>query len=83
MAAGCPIVATDVGGNHTAVIHGENGSLVTPADSRALASEIVKLLQDEQMRKRYVSKGLDLLRTKFSSQIMTAQYESLYMMGRR
>ncbi len=82
MAAGCAIVATDVGGNHTAVIHGENGSLVAPKDSKALAREIIRVLRDEHLRSNYISKGLELFSTKFSSETMTAQYQDLYMAGR-
>ncbi|MCW8909310.1 MAG: glycosyltransferase family 4 protein, partial [Gammaproteobacteria bacterium] len=49
MASGCPIVATDVGGNSQAITHGENGSLVESENPEGLAKEVVKLLGDENL----------------------------------
>jgi glycosyltransferase involved in cell wall biosynthesis len=43
MAAGLPVVATDVGGNREAVIDGEGGSIVQPSDPAALAHAVVNL----------------------------------------
>jgi glycosyltransferase involved in cell wall biosynthesis len=40
MAAGCPVVATDVGGVAEVVRHGETGLLVRPRDEAALADAI-------------------------------------------
>jgi glycosyltransferase involved in cell wall biosynthesis len=79
MAAGCPIVATDVGGTRMAVTHGESGSLVESKNPGALAREIVRLLGDEQLRNKYAEKGLELFRSNFTAQTMTAQYEKLYL----
>jgi glycosyltransferase involved in cell wall biosynthesis len=79
MAAGCPIVATNVGGNHMAVVHGENGSLVEPGNPAALAQEIIRVLDDEQLRSRYVKRGRELFASRFTAKVMTAQYENLYL----
>src|SRR4029450_5279563 len=46
MAAGRPIVATDVGGVRDAVRDGENGLLVPPGDSTAFAAALRRLLAD-------------------------------------
>jgi glycosyltransferase involved in cell wall biosynthesis len=46
LAAGRPIVATAVGGNVEAIIQGENGFLVPPDDSEALATRMLTLLKD-------------------------------------
>jgi glycosyltransferase involved in cell wall biosynthesis len=46
MAAGAPTVATRVGGTPEAIVDGETGMLVPPADSPALADAIVHLLSD-------------------------------------
>jgi glycosyltransferase involved in cell wall biosynthesis len=79
MAAECPIVATDVGGNHMAITHGESGSLVESKNPEALAAEIMRVLGDEQLRSRYAKRGLELFRTNFTALAMTAQYEKLYL----
>lgn len=44
MAAGKPVVATAIGGTDEAVIHGETGLLVPPADPAALAQAIQTVL---------------------------------------
>jgi glycosyltransferase involved in cell wall biosynthesis len=46
MASGKPIVASNVGGIPDLVRHGETGYLVPPADEKALADNIKKLLAD-------------------------------------
>jgi glycosyltransferase involved in cell wall biosynthesis len=78
MAAGCPIIATDVGGNASAIRHGVNGSLVPPASPRALASEILDLMTDPGKRRRYAENGLNIFENEFSVQAMVAHYEMLY-----
>jgi glycosyltransferase involved in cell wall biosynthesis len=79
MSAGCPIIATNVGGNHVAVINGESGTIVEPKNSIALAEEIIRLLGDEQLRNRYAKRGQELFTTRFTAQVMTSQYENLYL----
>jgi glycosyltransferase involved in cell wall biosynthesis len=46
MAAGVPVVATDVGGTAEAVEHGTTGLIVPPRDSERLAAAIGELLRD-------------------------------------
>lgn len=79
MAAGCPIVATNVGGNSLAIKHGENGSLVESMNPAILADEVIFLLKDVKLRAQYVNKGYEIIRNKFSARIMTKQYEKLYL----
>jgi len=78
MAAGCPIVATDVGGNFTVIKNKYNGSLFEPKRPDLLASEIIRVLSDKQTISRYINNSLDIFRKKFSAEIMTRQYEKLY-----
>jgi glycosyltransferase involved in cell wall biosynthesis len=52
MAAGVPVLSTDVGGVGDLVAHGETGWLVPPGDPAALARGIERLLGDPALRRR-------------------------------
>src|SRR5206468_6327810 len=52
MAAGKPVVATDVGGVMDAVVEGETGALVPPRAPVALANAIEQLLLHPERRRR-------------------------------
>lgn len=51
-AAGLPIVTTDVPGCTHVVRNGENGILVPPGDSEALAQALERLIRDSTLRQR-------------------------------
>ena len=50
MAAGLPVVATAVGGVPEAVVDGETGLLVAPRDAPALASALLRLARNPEVR---------------------------------
>ena len=52
MAAGAPILATDLPSLREVLRHGENAWLVKPGDPRALAEGMDRLLQDLSLRDR-------------------------------
>lgn len=79
MAAGCPIIATDVGGNGSAVNHERTGLLVPPESSEALAQAIVELLDKPALRRQYADAAQLLFERDFSAKSMTARYEELYL----
>lgn len=57
LAAGCVVIATDFGG--PAEILSENaGVLVPPEDSRAVADQIERLVDDPTVRRAYATRGL-------------------------
>ncbi|MEO7157829.1 MAG: glycosyltransferase [Vicinamibacterales bacterium] len=65
MAMGQAVVGTRAGGIPEAVIPGETGLLVEPADSKALAAAIVALLKDADKRKQYGEAGLKRVAKQF------------------
>lgn len=79
MAAGCPIVATDVGGNYMAVTNGHNGALVEPCNPELFAKDVIKVLSDNDLRNKYIDNSYSVIKKKFSARVMTAQYEKLYL----
>jgi glycosyltransferase involved in cell wall biosynthesis len=81
MAARCPILATRVGGNAIAITHDYTGSLIEPGNPARIAGETIRILSDEQVRKRYSITGYDVLRRHFTAEIMTRKYEKLYLNG--
>ncbi|PYM94868.1 MAG: hypothetical protein DME04_06355 [Candidatus Rokuibacteriota bacterium] len=79
MAAGCPIVATNVGGNPDAVRDGYNGYLVPARDPDALATRVIGLLSDRRQREEFGRNGRTLFDREFSAAIMARSYEQLYL----
>jgi phosphatidyl-myo-inositol alpha-mannosyltransferase len=58
MAAGKPIVASDISGYATVVTNGVDGLLTPPRNSSALAEAIGQLLTYEPLRQRFIQAGL-------------------------
>jgi len=52
MAAGLPVVATNVPGNQDVVINGKNGFLVKPMDAKDMAEKIITLLTDDNLKQK-------------------------------
>jgi glycosyltransferase involved in cell wall biosynthesis len=77
MAAGKPVVASEVGGIPDLVKHGETGYLVRPADERALANGIKKLLNDPERAKQMGQRGKEYCR-QFSLEAMIEKLDNLY-----
>lgn len=78
MAAGLPVIATNVGGIPEIVEHGKTGLLVPPADPVSLAGQLMLLLTDIHERRRLGQAGWDLARQKFSQESMICATERIY-----
>ena len=78
MAAGIPLVATDVGGTAELVIHEQTGLLVSPRNPEHLANGILRLLDDPQFRKQLGHNAWQRAATGFPMQRMIEQTEALY-----
>jgi glycosyltransferase involved in cell wall biosynthesis len=79
MAAGRPVVATDAGGSSELVSNGVNGYLVPPADSRAMAEAIERLLRNPREAIEMGRMGKSMVQDKFSQKHMVENYEKLYL----
>lgn len=73
MAAGRPIVATAIGGTPDAIVDGQTGLLVPPADASALASAILPLLDDHDRLREMGGAGRQRAEERFDVQIVADQ----------
>lgn len=78
MAAGLPMVVTDVGGNAEAVEDGVTGIVVPPRTPAQLGRAIRKLLKDPALRKRMGRAGYKRVRQHFSLDACVDKYQKLY-----
>ncbi|MEO5974654.1 MAG: glycosyltransferase family 4 protein [Ilumatobacteraceae bacterium] len=78
LAAGRPVVATDVPGCREVVIHDHNGLLVEPRNASALADAIGKLVVDKDMRTRFGAAGRLRAEQEFSTTRINNQTMDVY-----
>lgn len=78
MAAGIPVVATDIGGIPEIIRNGENGILVPPRDIPALSKAVCRVLEDDALRDRLVQNGRRTVEERFSLDRMVNQTEEFY-----
>jgi glycosyltransferase involved in cell wall biosynthesis len=78
MAAGKPVIATNVGGNPELVVDGETGFSVPPRDVDALAAKLCLILEDTDYARNLGENGRKRVQEKFSLQAMANNYQQLY-----
>jgi glycosyltransferase involved in cell wall biosynthesis len=78
MAAGLPMIVTNVGGNSEAVVDEITGLVVKPHDPEALGQAILKLASDPLMRRRMGKAGLNRVKKHFSIDACVAAYVHMY-----
>lgn len=78
MAAGVPVVATDIPGTRELVVHGETGFLVPVGDRAALAKYAERLLNDPALSLRLATAARERVRREFSIEKMIARHVELY-----
>jgi glycosyltransferase involved in cell wall biosynthesis len=78
MAAGLPVVATNVGGNSEAVLDGITGWIIPPEDPRALAAKIIDLLKDPDRAEEWGKRGRERVNQMFTVKKMVAAHLDLY-----
>ncbi|CAD5244895.1 glycosyltransferase family 4 protein [Thermococcus camini] len=78
MAAGVPVVATDVGGIPEIIRNSESGLLVSPGNELELRNAIQKLLLDEELRRWFGSNGRRAVEERYSWKKVTEGIEKAY-----
>lgn len=78
IASGVPVVSTDVGGIREIIKHGKGGFLTKPGNIHDLAFFVEKLLDDEELRSRFVTYS-DKIVNEFTHKRMIEDIENLYL----
>ncbi|HYL79934.1 MAG TPA: GT4 family glycosyltransferase PelF [Candidatus Acidoferrum sp.] len=78
MAAGVPVLSTDVGGVGDVVVHGKTGWLVPPADPPALAQAIRDLMAAPALRARLAAAGHAVVLERHGLEALIQRTERLY-----
>jgi glycosyltransferase involved in cell wall biosynthesis len=78
MAAGLPVVATHVGGNAEAVVHGMTGWLVPPRKPAEMAERITNLLKDPYKAEEWGKRGKERVLEHFTIERMVERHAELY-----
>jgi len=78
-AAGIPIVATQVGGNHEVVRDQESGILVPPRDHDALGRAMLQLMDLSEVQRRAMGEcGREHIRAHYGLSRVVERWEDLY-----
>lgn len=78
MAAGLPVVASDVGGIPELITDGENGILVPVADEDALAAAILALMREPERATRLAAAARATIEARYSFDEMVRAFEAVY-----
>jgi glycosyltransferase involved in cell wall biosynthesis len=78
MAAGKPVIGTNVGGIPEIIEDGVNGLLVAPGSPDELAQAIKKILQNPELARRIAAAGRESARARFNPQRYVNQIQQVY-----
>ncbi len=78
LAAGTPVVSTDVGGVSAVVVNGETGLIVAPDEERGLAEAATRLLDDGELARRLAQQGRRHVLASFGVQRLIDDHDLLY-----
>lgn len=78
LAAGVPVVASQVGGLCDILTQNQTALLVPPRNVEALTQALQQLLESVELRNRLQKAGLERVHTFFSREAIVAQVEQLY-----
>jgi len=76
MATGNPVIASNIGGLRTTILHGENGFLFPPEDTETLMNYLDQLLSNDTLRNNMGNKAQQYVSQNYSwESIITNYYE--------
>ncbi|AWM17400.1 N-acetyl-alpha-D-glucosaminyl L-malate synthase BshA [Bacillus inaquosorum] len=78
MACGVPCIGTNIGGIPEVIKNNVSGFLVDVGDVAAATASAMRILEDEQLSKRFTEAAMEMLKNEFSSQKIVSQYEQIY-----
>jgi len=78
LATGTAVIASDIGGITDIIIDGFNGFLVKPESSEDIEQKVVKILQDEMLKRKFKENGLRTVQEKFSWNIVINSLKDIY-----
>jgi len=80
LAAGAPVVTTDVTAGNEVIDHGRNGLLFPYGDVDALAAAIVRLLRDRELAARLAAAGRAEVFERYAGARLAGELETIYAM---
>jgi len=78
MAAGKPVVATNIKGNNELVLDGVSGYLVQPNNPEELANRIVTILNNKKLAKEMGKRGSERIKKEFNISTNVKKIERIY-----
>jgi len=78
MAAGVPVVATEVGGIPDFLEHEQTGLFCNVKDPQSIALQITRLLDDEVLRKRVVQNAQEMVEERYSWNIIAERMKEVF-----
>jgi glycosyltransferase involved in cell wall biosynthesis len=78
MAAGLPVIASDIGPLREIINNGEDGILIPPKDGDALRIAIERLIKNKDLMKKLAEKGRKTVHEKFSLKKRIKEIEEVY-----
>jgi glycosyltransferase involved in cell wall biosynthesis len=79
MAAGLPVIVSDVGAIPEVVVNEENGYILKPGDIKGIAQAILKLARDKDLRSEMGRRNLALVKSKYDIGIVANSIDNLYL----
>ncbi|MFX1466902.1 MAG: glycosyltransferase, partial [Promethearchaeota archaeon] len=78
MSCETPVVASNEGGPLESVIHEKTGLLSNPRDPIAFSNALLKLLRNEELRRKMGKEGRALSEAKFSLEVMIDNFLAVF-----